>query len=399
MRVAHYAPDLWSNGGVATYVRRLATEQATRGHTVLLLSQTPPLADAATTRPPVPHVEVIGDEHAYDIAIAHRCDLLHLHKPVHTRPSLPALRTMHDNTAACPSGTRYLARTGTPCARTASLPACLWGHAVDGCGSRRPHRIFDDVQRLRAEWEVLSTIPVVAVSNYVKQEMVRAGFAADAITVVPSPAPARRQPLPPSTAVRPRFLFMARIVPEKGLSWLLRAVAETDVPLHLDVAGDGHALRAARALCDDLRISDCVTFHGWLPPSEIETLLTEARAVVVPSVWQEPAGLVTLEAAAAGRAVIASRVGGIPEYALPDFSLLAAPNDVPGLSAHLARLAGDACLAAQMGRAGLTCAHEQFREDRFMDAIDTEYKRVMATVARQSPDVPVLSSQQRSPSL
>ena len=386
MRVAHYAPDLWSNGGVATYVRHLATEQVDRGHTVLLLSQTPPPADKTSEALYACHVDVTGDEHAYDKATTNGCDLLHLHKPVQTLPPsrLPTLRTMHDNTAACPSGTRYLARTGTPCTRVASLPVCLWGRAIDGCGSRRPTRFVEDAKRLAAEQHVLSDIPVVAVSNYVKEEMVRAGYADDAITVIPSPAPTRSRLLPILPTAIPRFLFMGRIVPEKGLSWLLHAVAETVSPLHLDVAGDGYALEDARTLCETLHLNDRVTFHGWVPPAGLNTLLTQARAVVVPSVWQEPAGLVTLEAAAAGRAVIASRVGGIPEYALPDFSLLAAPNDVSALAAHLDRLARDPSLAAQMGRAGFACAQDRFGVDRFVDAIDAEYERVISTVASQS---------------
>lgn len=382
MRIAHYAPNLWSNGGVATYVRHLADEQMARKHTVLLLSEMSAPADDAPGARLFPHEQVAGDAHAYDVAAAHDCDLLHLHKPVQTAPppDLPTLRTMHDNTASCLSGTRYLARTSTPCVRIASLPTCLWGHAVDRCGSLRPHRFYEDAQRLNAEQRVLSQIPVVAVSNYVKQEMMRAGYAEDNITVIPSPAPTRPHPLPAANTAVPRFLFMGRIVPEKGLPWLLRAVAASQSPLHLDVAGDGYALEAARALCADLDLSDQVTFHGWLSPSALDALLSEARAVVVPSVWQEPAGLVTLEAAATGRAVIASRVGGIPEYALPDFSLLAAPNDVSALSTHLDRLARDPSLAAQMGRAGFACTQEHFGVETFVDAVDTVYERVLSAV-------------------
>lgn len=386
MRIAHYAPDLWSNGGVATYVRRLATEQTTRGHEALLLSQVAPpanLSDLVGPTGPATYVSVPDATRVYDVAQAHCSDIVHLHKPVPERPptELPTLRTMHDNTAACPSGTRYLARTGTPCPRIASLPACLWGHAVDGCGSRHPKRLQHNFQRMASEQRVLSGMPVVAVSNYIRQEMIRAGYDADTITVVPSPAPTRPSPLPPSSAAVPHFLFMGRVVPEKGLEWLLRALATVDVQIHLDVAGDGYELDEARSLSTELGLDDRVTFHGWVAPSDITPLLAKARAVVVPSLWHEPAGLVTLEAAAAGRPVIASRVGGIPEYAHPSFSLLVAPNDVSGLASHLTRLASDASLAAEMGRTGHSCAQERFGMNQFVENMDSVYSNVIASAS------------------
>ena len=67
--------------------------------------------------------------------------------------------------------------------------------------------------------------------------------------------------------------------------------------------------------------------------------MREARAVVFPSVWHEPAGLITLEAAALGRPVIASAVGGIPEYATDAFALRVPPRDVDGLAHAMSQLA------------------------------------------------------------
>jgi len=237
------------------------------------------------------------------------------------------------------------------------------------------------VRRFRNEWHVVSALPTMAVSQYVKDEMVRAGYDANEIVVVHSPAPDRRQPLPFSQAEVPRFLFLGRVVPEKGLSWLLRAVAAVSAPIHLDVAGDGYALADAREACDALGIEGQVTFHGWVDPSGIDALLADARAVVVPSLWHEPAGLVTLEAAAAGRAVVGSRVGGIPEYALPTYSLLAEPNDVLGLAAHLTCLATDASLASDLGQAARRAAQKKFAMNRFVDAIHDVYESALAASA------------------
>jgi len=384
MHIAHYAPSLWSNGGVASYVRRLAETQVARGHEVLLLShELAPEDRAKMVQSPLAdtYTKVADPDRLYDVALIHGVDVLNLHKPVSHRPPshLPTVRTMHDNTAACPSGTRHLARAGSPCPRLASLPACLWGHVVDGCGSRRPQRIRNNFEQFADETHVLSAVPVIAVSDYVKQEMVRAGYDADTITVVPSPAPTRTDPLPPATTTVPRFLFMGRIVPEKGLDWLLNALALVEEPLHLDVAGDGYALNATRNLCTHLGLDDRVTFHGWVDGDALDALMVDAWALVVPSVWQEPAGLVTLEAAAAGRPVIASRVGGLPEYATEEYAILVAPNDTPALANALTALATDPDRAAQLGTAGRRVAMEQFAMSTFADRLDATYASLVAS--------------------
>jgi glycosyltransferase involved in cell wall biosynthesis len=83
--------------------------------------------------------------------------------------------------------------------------------------------------------------------------------------------------------------------------------------------------------------------------------------LIFPSVWHEPAGLVTLEAAAVGRAVIASNVGGIPEYinALNN-GLLVMPNDIQGLTQAIELLARDEDLAAQLGQTGRQNVEKNF---------------------------------------
>jgi len=168
-------------------------------------------------------------------------------------------------------------------------------------------------------------------------------------------------------------------VPHKGIDWLLEAAAQ--VPdLHVDIAGTGPSDVEAdlRALVDRLDISTRVCFHGWLASEAADTLISNARAVAVPSTWHEPAGLVTLEAASQGRAVVASAVGGIPEYAHPDFAVLAPPRDTDTLAMHLHRLATDYARAVDMGRLGHARMQRDFSMTHFLDQLDAIYTRVVA---------------------
>ena len=368
MHIGHFLHDLDGQGGIETYVARLGDGLAARGHTVTYwgLKGTP-----SPSRMRVPDVGTL-----YTEAQAQGVDVLHLHKSVPESPpsSLPTLRTVHDNGAACPSGSRYLKRTGTPCPRIASLPACLFGHYVDGCGSRRPSKVWEGFRRMADNKSVLPGCPTLTVSQYLKDEMVTAGYPASGLRVVLSPGPiGPTSPPPLRTEGLPHLLFVGRLVPEKGVAWLLRAFAQLNLPAHLDIAGTGDHRGALDEQVERLGLSDRVTFHGWVDGAALNALFKGARAVVVPSVWHEPAGLVPLEAAAWARPVVASHVGGLPEYAHDSFSQLVPPNDDEALTEALRHLCLHPVDAARQGRAGYQHVRAHHSMDAFLDRHDGLY--------------------------
>lgn len=375
MRIGHYAPLISAKGGIATYIRRLGAAQAEAGHSIYYLSRAPvPEGTSAA------YVCVNDDRALFDRTRELGLDILHLHKPVHHLPQdrLPTVRTMHGNQGSCPSGSRYLARSGRPCNRSYSVPGCLWGHLVDHCGSRRPRKIQADFESIRLEMRQALELHTIAVSQYLKDQMVRSGCPEDRLHVLPSASPEVDVPFvaPPHDGV-PRFVFLGRLVPQKGAQWLLHAVRDVMTDIRVDIAGDGDSLEELQYTANQLGIADRVTFHGWLPPESVARLIQDARAVIVPSVWNEPAGLATLEAAAYGRPVIASAVGGIPEYAHPDFALLIPPNDVAELAACITRLSRDHALAERLGRKGRDLARSRFSMGKFMHELEKFYALVM----------------------
>jgi glycosyltransferase involved in cell wall biosynthesis len=391
MRIGHYAPDIWASGGVSTYIRRLGAAQADRGDSVVYLNGAPPTGGdprPADGAPPSRAVHDTAD--LLRTATALSLDVLHLHRSVPglraaTAP-VPVVQTVHDNRASCPSTTRFLARSGRPCNRVPSLGGCLWGHVVDRCGSMRPGSMQENARRLKREVEATEQVLTLPVSNYLRARMLDAGCPPDTLHTLHSPAPVvDRPPGPVERSGPPRFLFLGRLVPEKGILWLLRAFAKAPASARLDVAGDGPLLERARAMARASGIAGRVAFHGWVPPEGVPALLARARAVVFPSLWHEPAGLVSLEAGAHGRALVASSVGGIPEYAVAGHALLVPPNDTGALAGALATLAGDAERADRMGAAGRRAATNRFSMGAFLDRLDAVYRSLRPA---EAPDAP-----------
>jgi glycosyltransferase involved in cell wall biosynthesis len=202
------------------------------------------------------------------------------------------------------------------------------------------------------------------------------GFAADRFEVVhygiePGPDP----PPPPD---EPRLLAVGRLIPIKGLDVLLRAfaAARREVPaLTLELAGEGpleHELRA--------QAPAGVTFLGRVAP--IEPALERSAVVVVPS-RGEGFGMVALEAAERGRAVVASSVGGLPEIVADGETGLLVPNgDAEALERAIVGLVNDPRRVRAMGEAARRRALAEFRQERCTERIEELYRAALARAAK-----------------
>ena len=149
-----------------------------------------------------------------------------------------------------------------------------------------------------------------------------------------------------------RFWFgsVGRLVAIKGHELLLRAFAPLahELPrLGLALVGSGREEAALRTLSHELGIEEQVAFCGWR--ADVRSLLGAFDGCVFPSL-HEGFGLAIAEAMAAGRPVIASAVGGVPEL-LGEQALQVPPGDEAALTAALRRLHDDADLRQAMGAA------------------------------------------------
>ncbi|TGJ97841.1 hypothetical protein DLJ96_08035, partial [Actinotalea fermentans ATCC 43279 = JCM 9966 = DSM 3133] len=143
-------------------------------------------------------------------------------------------------------------------------------------------------------------------------------------------------------------VFVGRAIPDKGVDVVVDAVrrlARADVRLTVVGAAGFDAADPLTPYERDLRRRAAgttvpTTFTGFLPRGEVREVLRTADVVVVPSRWPEPFALTALEGMAAGAAVVASDVGGIPE-AVGTAGILVPPDDVGALAEALAALADD----------------------------------------------------------
>lgn len=150
-------------------------------------------------------------------------------------------------------------------------------------------------------------------------------------------------------------LAMGRVVRKKGFDLLLEALARVpDLPegCGLVLGGEGEELHALRRRTGELGIDSRVAFVGRLDRPQVAWAMAHAACFVMPS-RLEPFGIVVLEAWRAGTAVIASALGGAPEFVEDGTTgLVVDPHDSDALATALQVLLTDAQRAAALGAAG-----------------------------------------------
>lgn len=225
----------------------------------------------------------------------------------------------------------------------------------------------------------------ICVSEHIRRRALDWGYPADRTVVLPigvdvdliRPA----EPVP-----TPRIVHVARLVPKKGTSYLLRAFAavRTAVPdAELVVIGDGPLRGSLTALADELGVAGHVRFLGAQSHAETLRQVAQARLLCLPSVTapsgdQEGLGMVLLEAAATGRPVVGTDHGGIPEAVVDGCNGYLVPEkDVTALADRLLTLLRDPALCEQFGAAGRRMVVERYNLRRRTDQLEALYRTLI----------------------
>jgi glycosyltransferase involved in cell wall biosynthesis len=215
---------------------------------------------------------------------------------------------------------------------------------------------------------------VIAISAGVRAALRRAGVADARLRVVPSGVDVAACTAAPGAGAALRdawglgaedvaVVLVGVLERRKGHHVLLEAARTLPPRVRLVFCGTGSAEAALRTAAASL--GGRVVFAGFQP--DVAPCLAAADVVVLPSL-AEGLGVAALEGMAAGRPVVASRVGGLAEVVVDgETGLLVAPGDAAGLAAALARMAADPALRARCGAAGRDRVLARYTRARMAD--------------------------------
>lgn len=305
-------------------------------------------------------------------------DLVHLqHVHRHLTPSVvdPAVRagipvvwTVHDYELVCPSG--HLFANGAPC------EACK-GHRYQNAVLKRCKR-GDVVLSAAAAFEKAAHVATglwrkidrfLCPSAFLAQKLVDFGVPADRVFVQPNFVEVDAPPSPGGSG----WLYAGRLSEEKGVRLLVDAARLLpDQRLVICGAGplEGELRARARGLAN-------IEWRGHVPKADLDRALRDAAVVAVPSLWYENLPYAVAEAQAAGKAVVASRIGGIPELVDDGRDgVLVPPADPRALADAVRGLLADPERARRLGLAGHDRVKTRMDPDAHLERILAHYEAV-----------------------
>ena len=376
MKILLYSKVFWPMvGGVETYARLLAQGLGSRSDydvTVVTAAQEPstpstmPGADVRIVRAP-------GVSELW--RLIRRSDVVLLAGPVFVPLALsllirkPVLIEHHGYQACCPNGLLLFEPEQSVCpqrylrGRVGSCVRCNWKTmgpilsvvSLAGTAVRR--------------WMCRHAATNICVTEHVsrrvslpRSRVIYHGLPADDDPACPQPAAGNSRPIV--------FACVGRITGVKGLPILLEAASilkKEGRKFALRIVGDGPDRVEVERLALRLDLGDRLVVTGFLDGERLRQELEDVSVVVMPSIWEETAGLAAMEQMIRGRMVIVSDIGGLSEV-VGDAGLKFQPNDIAGLAERMRQILDDPAIVESFGQRARKRASQLFRIEQMIES-------------------------------
>lgn len=302
MRVLHVADRLTDRGGAYQHLLGVLGRQSAQHELHLAVGHDDGSVTAPCEHTLVPALAARGREPVDLRSLITKVtpDVVHVHNVMNPSaleslgalPDVGRVLTVQDHRVFCPGRGKW----------TASAERCVDAMSKELCAQCfSDDAYYDDIYALTEERRAaLARFQVIVLSQYMKREL-----GLDRAYVIPPFVHGLDYDAAPSGP--PCVLFVGRLVEAKGVRDAVAAWKRSGVALPLVFAGTG-LLRAELVARGDVEVL------GWVPHERVSGLYRRAAALVMPSRWQEPYGIVGLEARSMGVPVAAWESGGVAEW-------------------------------------------------------------------------------------
>src|SRR5271154_3966659 len=274
----------------------------------------------------------------------------------------PIVIEHHGYQPICPNGSLFYAPDQTACP----------GHFMAGAYQKCLHCFATTDGWFRSSW----SLPFTFLRRWMcKQASINAPITQHVLNRLQLPrslvvrygipdSPPQNQLLISIRTAAPCFAYIGRLVVEKGLSLLVEAaerLRESNYDFRLKFIGDGSQRTRLEEMVSNRGLGDRVTFTGFLNGEALLQAVEDVIAVVMPSIWEETAGLAAIEQMMRGRLVIASDIGGLGEV-VDGAGLKFIAGNLDQLTACMRQVLEEPKIVAEVGLRARRRSLELFRE-------------------------------------
>jgi len=233
---------------------------------------------------------------------------------------------------------------------------------------------------------------MITISEALKKEHIAAGFSESNISVIPrgiSPELInnRGRSITSFNEKMVKILYIGRMIPEKGVHIAISAIGHLVNHLgvkniQFDLFGNGNDayIENLKNLMQSLKIEKQVKFHGKVDRGQLLNIYEDYDLLLLPSIFQEPLGVVLIEAMARGVPVVATDTGGIPEVITHEVNgLLVSPENSIKMAEAVKRLIDNPLLAQEISNNGIKTVRENFNQNRIIVLIENYLKKRVYT--------------------
>lgn len=274
---------------------------------------------------------------------------------------MPTIRFIHDHRLFCPKGDKMFIWGGNTCGCSCGIN-CFLNSYGKGCLIPLPNVVLSKIKHTSHAIKIHKQIRIIVASQYMKDCLLYNGFSSSLIETVPYFCSF-------SKSVESEFgefaFFAGRLIPHKGVQYLIKSIPFWPEKLRLVVAGDGPYLKSIKSLAKKMGIAYKVDFLGEISNAEMQQYYERCLLVTVPSVWDEPFGIVGLEAMFCGKPIVAFNVGGISDWLYDGINgFLIKRKDTRALAEKISVLFRNKDLARQMGKEGKEIYKKRFVKEK-----------------------------------
>ncbi|MCL5949760.1 MAG: glycosyltransferase family 4 protein [Candidatus Bathyarchaeota archaeon] len=358
------------------YVQRLSEELTARGHEITVFTS------SNTAKQSVAKVNGV------------RVFSLKQMSKIYNVPIVPSLfwRLLHEEKPDVIHAHQYPVFFSDVAAATSwlrNIPLLLHVHVVSEAKSALSGFISDRYYSTLGRHTLQTADTVVVPSLAYKTKLQKMHLNREKIQVIPYGIDTRKfQNNAKSEAFKTRYncqgskviLSVGRLNYQKGFQYLIKAMPSVlhQIPnVKLIIVGEGEQLSYLRQLSKSLGVSQSVIFTGAISQAEIPNAYSAADVFVLPSLF-ESFGISLIEAQAAGKPVIGTRTGGVPEALVDgETGLLIDPGNFEQLEVAIVQALSDKDLAWKMGQRGIKFVETRFSIHAVVNSITKNYEKLV----------------------